>query len=37
VVPREDDIGAAAARAVLDETPSPVSADRAARETELGV
>ena len=38
VVPREDDIGAAAARAVLEETPSPVSPDRGgARETELGV
>ncbi|HWE22871.1 MAG TPA: fatty acid desaturase family protein [Myxococcales bacterium] len=37
LVPREDDIGAAAARAVLEETPSPVAPDRAPRESELGV
>jgi TMEM189-like protein len=37
VVPREDDIGAAAARAVLAETPPPVAGDRAGPETELGV
>jgi ubiquitin-conjugating enzyme E2 variant len=37
LVPREDDIGAAAARAVLEETPPPGVAERAPRETELGV
>lgn len=37
VVPREDDIGAAAARAVQEETPPPRASERAPRQTELGV
>ena len=37
LVPREDDIGAAAARAVQEETPSPLAPERARPETELGV
>ena len=35
VVPREDDIGAIAAREILDEDPGPMPADNVAPEPEL--